>query len=135
MANKDAAFGLKPIGKVGQNRDSQGLSEYDIAASATAIYFQDPVGMAATALKVNGSSEFVGLVTAKNVYVSGMLTASAIDLQTGTQGQLVLVLLLLLDSTLVSLLLQEIKSVSAQLNRRVLSIFRDMQHSRHTLKM
>jgi hypothetical protein len=48
MANKDAAFGLKPIGKVGQNRDAGGLSEYDIAASATAIYFQDPVGMAAT---------------------------------------------------------------------------------------
>ena len=48
MANKDAAFGLKPIGKVGQNRDAGGLSEYDIAASATAIYFQDPVAMAAT---------------------------------------------------------------------------------------
>ncbi len=48
MANKDAAFGLKPIGKVGQNRDNNGLSEYDIAASATAIYFQDPVAMAAT---------------------------------------------------------------------------------------
>ena len=32
MANKDAAFGLKPIGKVGQNRDNQGLSEYSIAA-------------------------------------------------------------------------------------------------------
>jgi hypothetical protein len=43
MANKNAAFGLKPIGKVGQNRDNQGLSEYSIAASATAIYFQDPV--------------------------------------------------------------------------------------------
>ena len=43
MANKDAAFGLRPIGKVGQNRDNQGLSEYSIAASATAIYFQDPV--------------------------------------------------------------------------------------------
>ena len=43
MANKDAAFGLKPIGKVGQNRDNQGLSEYDISASASAIYFQDPV--------------------------------------------------------------------------------------------
>ena len=28
MANKDAPFGLKPIGKVGQNRDNQGLSEY-----------------------------------------------------------------------------------------------------------
>ena len=48
MANKDAAFGLKPIGKIGQNRDNQGLSEYDIAASASAIYFQAPVEMAAT---------------------------------------------------------------------------------------
>ena len=45
MANKDAAFGLRPMGKVGQNRDNQGLSEYDIAASATAIYFNDPVKM------------------------------------------------------------------------------------------
>ena len=43
MANKDSAFGLRPIGKVGQNRDNQGLSEYDISASATAIYFNDPV--------------------------------------------------------------------------------------------
>jgi hypothetical protein len=48
MANKDAAFGLKPIGKVGQNNDTGGLSEYSIAASATAIYFNDPVEMAAT---------------------------------------------------------------------------------------
>jgi len=44
MANKDAAFGLKPIGKVGQNKDNQGLSEYSIAASTTsAIYQNDPV--------------------------------------------------------------------------------------------
>ena len=48
MANKDAAFGLKPIGKVGQNRDAQGLSEYSIAETASAIYFQDPVELAAT---------------------------------------------------------------------------------------
>jgi hypothetical protein len=48
MANKDAAFGLKPIGKVGQNRDNQGLSEYSIAANDTAIYFQDPVTALAT---------------------------------------------------------------------------------------
>jgi len=48
MANQDSAFGLKAIGKVGQNRDNQGLSEYDIAASATAIYQNDPVEMAAT---------------------------------------------------------------------------------------
>jgi len=44
MANKNAPFGLKPIGKVGQNRDNGGLSEYSIAANdSTTIYFQDPV--------------------------------------------------------------------------------------------
>jgi len=44
MANKDAAFGLRAIGKVGQNRDNQGLSEYGIAASTTSAIFQnDPV--------------------------------------------------------------------------------------------
>ena len=48
MANKDAAFGLKAIGKVGQNRDNQGLSEYQIAASSDAIYQNDPVEMATT---------------------------------------------------------------------------------------
>ena len=48
MANKDAAFGLRPMGKVGQNRDAQGLSEYDIAASASAIYFNDPVEILST---------------------------------------------------------------------------------------
>ena len=48
MANKDAAFGLKAIGKVGQNRDAQGLSEYQIAASSSAIYQNDPVEMATT---------------------------------------------------------------------------------------
>ena len=48
MANKDAAFGLKAIGKVGQNRDAQGLSEYSISASASAIYQNDPVRMLAT---------------------------------------------------------------------------------------
>ena len=55
MANKDAAFGLNPIGKVGQNRDAEGLSEYDIAASATAIYFNDPVKM-----KNDGTIEVAG---------------------------------------------------------------------------
>ena len=48
MANKDAAFGMRAIGKVGQNRDSQGLSEYSISANATAIYQNDPVEMLAT---------------------------------------------------------------------------------------
>ena len=48
MANPNAAFGLLPIGKVGQNRDAQGLSEYNIAASSSAIYQNDPVTAADT---------------------------------------------------------------------------------------
>jgi hypothetical protein len=48
MANPNAAFGLNPIGKVGQNRDAQGLSEYNIAASSAAIYQNDPVTAATT---------------------------------------------------------------------------------------
>ena len=43
MANQDAAFGLRPIGKVGSNRDAKGLSEYEIAACASAIYQNDVV--------------------------------------------------------------------------------------------
>jgi len=48
MANANAPFGLLPIGKVGQNRDAQGLSEYMIAASSSAIYQNDPVTAAGT---------------------------------------------------------------------------------------
>ena len=48
MANPNAAFGLNPVGKVGQNRDAQGLSEYNIAASSSAIYQNDPVTAAST---------------------------------------------------------------------------------------
>ena len=48
MANQDSPFGLRAIGKIGQNRDNQGLAEFSIAASASAIYGQDPVKAAAT---------------------------------------------------------------------------------------
>ena len=48
MANKDAAFGLKAIGKVGQNRDNQGLVNIISQQRSTAIYQNDPVKMAAT---------------------------------------------------------------------------------------
>ena len=64
MANKDAAFGLRPIGKVGQNRDAQGLSEYDIAASATAIYQNDPVKMLDTGT--------IGVAAAANVLLGSL---------------------------------------------------------------
>jgi len=38
MANQDSPFGLRAIGKIGQNRDNQGLAEFSIAASATAKF-------------------------------------------------------------------------------------------------
>ena len=44
MANRSSTgFGLRPIGKVGQNRDAQGLTEYLVSDSPTIIYFNDAV--------------------------------------------------------------------------------------------
>lgn len=44
MANINGAFGLRPIGKVGQNTNSTGMTEYRIAATNTnAIYQGSPV--------------------------------------------------------------------------------------------
>ena len=49
MANASSVgFGIKPLKKAGQNRDSGGLGEYPVAASSTAIYNQDMVAMANT---------------------------------------------------------------------------------------
>ena len=56
MANKDAPFGLRPIGKVGQNRDAQGLSEYSIAASTAVIYNSDPVAIDSDGELVQGTA-------------------------------------------------------------------------------
>jgi len=56
MANTDAAFGLKAIGKVGQNRDAQGLSEYSIAASTAVIYNSDPVAIDSNGELVRGTA-------------------------------------------------------------------------------
>ena len=65
MANPNAAFGLLPIGKVGQNRDAQGLSEYGIAASASAIFQNDPVTALATGT--------IGVVSTTDVAILGSL--------------------------------------------------------------
>ena len=44
MANTNGAFGLRPIGKMGQNTNSTGATEYRIAAANTnAIYQGSPV--------------------------------------------------------------------------------------------
>ena len=43
-----------------------------------------PVGYGSTSLYVNGIAKFVGIVTAGNVYVSGMLTSKGFDLSSAT---------------------------------------------------
>ena len=75
MANQDAAFGLKAIGKVGQNRDNQGLSEYGIAASSTAIYQNDPIMMAATGKIVVGTAAAVLLGSLNGVFFTDANTS------------------------------------------------------------
>jgi len=77
MANKDAAFGLRAIGKVGQNRDAQGLSEYGIAASTTsAIYQNDPVKMADTGyIEVADTSTAVILGSLNGVFYTDSSTS------------------------------------------------------------
>ena len=60
MANQDAAFGLRPIGKVGSNRNSGGTTEYEVAACASAMYQNDCVkasgaGIAIAAATDNGA--------------------------------------------------------------------------------
>ena len=74
MANKDSAFGLRAIGKVGQNRDNQGLSEYGIAASSTAIYQGDPIMMAATGKIVVGTAAAVLLGSLNGVFFTDATT-------------------------------------------------------------
>ena len=49
MANQNAAFGLRPLGKLGSNVNSEGTTEYSIASGASGnIFSGDPVKMAST---------------------------------------------------------------------------------------
>ena len=49
MANTNAPFGLKPIGKLGSGYNSTGTTEYDILTGTTGtIYTGDPVKMGST---------------------------------------------------------------------------------------
>jgi len=64
MANQDAAFGLRPVGKLSGNRDSGGTTEYSIAACASAIYQNDPVKMLCTGT--------IGVAAATNTLVGAI---------------------------------------------------------------
>ena len=64
MANSSATgFGMKPVKMAGQSANTAGLGEYPVAASATAIYNQDLVAMAATgtaAVAAAGTEQLLG---------------------------------------------------------------------------
>jgi hypothetical protein len=84
MANINGAFGLRPIGKVGQNTNSTGSTEYRIAAGNTnAIYQGSPViPLAAGVIDIVGAAaggtvgllgvfqgcEYVSATTGKTVW-------------------------------------------------------------------
>jgi len=92
MANRSSVgFGLKPIGKVGQNRDAGGLSEYNVATSPTIIYFNDAVkaldtgtiGVAAAVNKLLGSlngSFYTDPTTQKPTFLNYVPNVAATDI-------------------------------------------------------
>ena len=75
MANQDSAFGLRAIGKVGQNKDNQGLSEYNIAASSAAIYQNDAVQMQTTGYIRVGAANVPLLGTLNGIFYTDASTS------------------------------------------------------------
>ena len=69
MANKDAPFGFKLVGKIGSSVQNNGTTEYEIASGASgSIFSGDPVRMTAGTILVcdlrvsNQYWEFLGVV-------------------------------------------------------------------------
>jgi len=64
MANSSAVgFGLKPIKMYGNGYENMGLGEYPVAASSSAIYFQDLVCQAASGyviVGIAGTEDIIG---------------------------------------------------------------------------
>ena len=64
MANQNAAFGLRPLGKIGSNVNSEGVTEYKIASGASGnIFSGDPVKMtsAGTILVAGAGDQLLGV--------------------------------------------------------------------------
>ena len=88
MANQDAAFGLRPIGKVGSNRNAGGLSEYEIAASASIIYQNDVVQTSGAGISIAAATDngqllgslqgvfFTDATTSKPTFANALVSAS-----------------------------------------------------------
>ena len=88
MANQDAAFGLRPIGKVGSNRNAGGLSEYEIAASASIIYQNDVVQTSGAGISIAAATDngqllgslqgvfFTDATTSKPTFANALVSSS-----------------------------------------------------------
>jgi hypothetical protein len=62
MANTNSPYGFRPVGKVGQNADNQGQSQYEIADDyATSIFQGDLVSMASTGYIAQAGVGDIGL--------------------------------------------------------------------------
>ncbi len=64
MANQNAAFGLRPLGKLGSNVNCEGVTEYKIASGASGnIFSGDPVKMtsAGTILVAGAGDQLLGV--------------------------------------------------------------------------
>ena len=67
MANSSSVgFGLKPIKMYGNGYENMGLGEYPVAASSSAIYFQDLVCQAATGYVVVGIAGTIDIIGSLN---------------------------------------------------------------------
>jgi hypothetical protein len=66
---------LKAIGKVGQNKDNQGLSEYNIAAGSAAIYQNDAVQMQTTGYIRVGAADVPLLGTLNGIFYTDASTS------------------------------------------------------------
>ena len=67
MANSSSTgFGIKPIKMYGNGYENMGLGEYPVAASSSAIYFQDLVCQAATGYVVVGIAGTIDIIGSLN---------------------------------------------------------------------
>jgi len=77
MANESSiGYGLRPIGKIGQNKDNQGLSEYSIGASIAATIYQNDlvVPVAAGSIDVASATSSNLLGTLNGVFYTDSST-------------------------------------------------------------
>ena len=67
MANSSSTgFGIKPIKMYGNGYENMGLGEYPVAASSSAIYFQDLVCQAATGYVIVGIAGTIDIIGSLN---------------------------------------------------------------------